>query len=284
MSRQPRPSRSVLRAAGVMALAAALLPAMAYAAEDDPRKGLAPGYLPWSEASSNIDLLDNDPRVAPFDAPPGNFGFVNSDLAFTGDTAVVGNFNGFQFYDISDPTDPTLSGSFVCPGGQGDVSIHGNLLFMSVEQNRARLDCGTSDAEGDVNAERFRGIRIFDITDLNAPRQIAAIQTCRGSHTHTQVPDPRDRNVLYIYNSGTADVRPTAELSSCSGGEPGTNAETALYSIDVIKVPLDNPEAAAIVNRPRIFADRDTGAIAGRSAAARTITPAARSTDLFGRG
>ena len=117
-------------------------------AEDDPRVGLAPGYFPWTEASSNIDHLDNDPRVAPFDAPPGNFGFVNSDLAFTGDNAIVGSFNGFQIYDISDPTNPTLRSSFVCPGGQGDPSVYGDLLFMSVEETRGRIDCGTQGAPG----------------------------------------------------------------------------------------------------------------------------------------
>jgi hypothetical protein len=184
-------------------------------------------------------------------------------MAMSNGRLFVGNFNGFNAYDVTGEGEPKLILSVVCPGGQGDLSIHGNLLFMSVEQNRARLDCGTGGADGDVNTERFRGIRIFDISDISNPRQIAAVQTCRGSHTHTLVPDPADRNVLYIYNSGTSDVRPTAELSICSGGEPGTNAETALYSIDVIKVPLDHPEDAAIVNRPRIFADRDTGAIAG---------------------
>jgi len=152
--------------------------------------------------------------------------------------------------------------SVVCPGGQGDVSVVGNLLFMSVEQNRARLDCGTAAAEGDVNAERFRGIRIFDISDLNAPRQVAAVQTCRGSHTHTLVPDPTDPRSLYIYNSGTADVRKTEELAICTDGQPDQNPETVLFSIDVIKVNLDRPQDAAIVNRPRIFADAN-GRVAG---------------------
>ena len=174
---------------------------------DDPRVGLAPGYFPWTEASSNIELLDNDPRVAPFDAPPGNFGFVNSDLAFTGDHAIVGSFNGFQVYDISDPTDPALASSFVCPGGQGDVSVYGDLLFMSVEETRGRIDCGTQGAPGAVNPERFRGVRIFDISDLDNPVQLPGVQTCRGSHTHTIVTDPDDPANIYIYNSGTAGVR-----------------------------------------------------------------------------
>ncbi|MBB5746217.1 LVIVD repeat-containing protein [Brevundimonas variabilis] len=188
---------------------------------------------------------------------------ANSDMAMSNGRLFVGNFHGFNGYDVSRGGAPELVLSVVCPGGQGDVSVHGNLLFMSVEQNRARLDCGVKDAEGEVNAERFRGVRIFDISDLNAPRQVAAVQTCRGSHTHTLLPSASDPNVLYIYNSATSGVRKTDELSICSDGEPGTNAETALYSIDVIKVPLDAPEQAAIVARPRIFADAETGAIAG---------------------
>jgi hypothetical protein len=153
--------------------------------------------------------------------------------------------------------------SVVCPGGQGDVSVHGNLLFMSVEENRGRLDCGTAGAQGDVNAERFRGVRIFDISDLNNPRQIAAVQTCRGSHTHTLVPHPTDANVHYVYGQGTADVRKSDELGICVDGAPEENPETALFSIDVIKVELDRPQDAAIVNRPRIFADATTGRVAG---------------------
>jgi hypothetical protein len=188
---------------------------------------------------------------------------ANSDLALSNGRLFVGNFNGFNAYDVSGDGAPELVLSVVCPGGQGDVSVHGDLLFMSVEQNRARLDCGVRDAEGEVNAERFRGIRIFDISDLSAPRQVAAVQTCRGSHTHTLVPHPNDPNVLYIYNSATSGVRKSDELAGCRDGEPGENPETALYSIDVIKVPLDAPAQAAIVNRPRIFADRETGEIAG---------------------
>ncbi len=144
-----RPRRRALLVAAV--LVATLAPVSASAAED-PRVGLAPGYFPWTDTSSNIELLDNDPRVAPFDAAPGNFGFVNSDLAFTGKHAIVGSFNGFQVYDVSNPADPVLSGSFVCPGGQGDVSVFGNLLFMSVEETRGRIDCGTQGPTGTVNA------------------------------------------------------------------------------------------------------------------------------------
>ncbi|MBX9574563.1 MAG: hypothetical protein K2X07_02880 [Caulobacteraceae bacterium] len=177
----------------------------------------------------------------------------NTDMAMSNGRLFVGNFNGFNAYDVTG-AEPKLILSVVCPGGQGDLSVHGNLLFMSVEENRGRVDCGTGGAGGAVNAERFRGVRIFDISDLSAPRQVAAVQTCRGSHTHTLVPSSEE-NVLYVYNSGTSGVRRTEELSICSGGAPGRNPDTALFSIDVIKVPLDRPQDAAIVNRPRIFAD-----------------------------
>ena len=190
-------------------------------------------------------------------------GMANTDMAVSDGKLFVGNFNGFNAYDVSGDGPPQLVMSVVCPGGQGDVSVHGDLLFMSVEENRGRLNCGAATTSDDVTAQRFRGVRIFDIGDLNAPRQIAAVQTCRGSHTHTLVPHPTDANVLYVYNSGTSDVRGAAELAICTDGQPDQNPETALYSIDVIKVELDRPQDAAIVNRPRIFADSQTGRVAG---------------------
>lgn len=259
-----------MRAAGVMVLAAALVPAAAYAA-DDPREGLAPGYIPWSEASSNIELLDNDPRAGAFDSDVTGFngiGFANSDLAFSGDNAIVGSFNGFQVYDLSDPADPTLRTSFVCPGGQGDPSVYGDLLFISVEETRGRIDCGTQGAPGTVNPERFRGVRIFDISDIDNPVQLPGVQTCRGSHTHTIVSDPDDPANIYIYNSGTSGVRPAAELAGCENANPNnpapvTSGNPTQWRIDVIKVPLAAPETAAIVSQPRIFTDPATGAFNG---------------------
>jgi hypothetical protein len=196
-------------------------------------------------------------------APPGAGGldFANSDLAFSGTHMVMGNFHGFNFYDIESPRSPRLLASIVCPGGQGDVSIHGNLLFMSVEQTRGRVDCGTQGVSETASKERFRGVRIFDISDIRNPKQVAAVQTCRGSHTHTLV--PKDSQTLYVYGSGTGGVRSGEELQDCSSGDPKENPNTALFSIDVIEVPLSAPERARIVNRPRIFADEKSGAIAG---------------------
>ncbi|HXH04987.1 MAG TPA: hypothetical protein VNI83_00190, partial [Vicinamibacterales bacterium] len=189
--------------------------------------------------------------------------FANSDLAFQDHYVFVGSFHGFNIYDIRDPRHPRLVTSVVCPGGQGDLSVYGHLLFMSVEEPRGRVDCGTQGVQGRVSAERFRGVRIFDISDLTRPRQVAAVQTCRGSHTHTLVVDPDDQENVYIYGSGTSSVRPGEELAGCSRKDPKEDPETSLYSIDVIQVPLAAPERARIVNRPRIFADPQTGAIAG---------------------
>jgi hypothetical protein len=262
---------------------------------NDPRVGLKAGLHDAGEAAKGMEKIASMPKPDGFfdpkepagaptppepapnappppspnpNAPPdprfaNMLGFANSDLAFEGTHVFMGNFNGFNTYDIERPAKPKLSGSVVCPGGQGDMSVHGHLLFMSVEQTRGRIDCGTQGIQTAVSAERFRGVRIFDISDLQKPRQVAAVQTCRGSHTHTLVTDPKDPANIYVYGSGTGGVRSGEELAGCSDGEPGDNPNTALFNIDVIKVPLAHPEQAAIVNRPRIFADEKSGAIAG---------------------
>jgi LVIVD repeat len=276
LSRNPQPSkprrRAILAAAAAAVLAVTLAPA-GVSAEDpdptDPRVGLAPGYFPWTEVQSNIDHVNNDPRAAPFDAPPNNFGFVNSDLALQGDFAFVGSFNGFQVYDISDQDNPVLHSSYVCPGGQGDLSVYGDLLFMSVEETRGRIDCGAQGFPPNtpVSKERFRGVRIFDISDINNPVQLPGVQTCRGSHTHSIVTDPDDPNNLYIYNSGTSGVRSAEELAGCENAaltqSPVTTGNPTQWRIDVIRVPLAAPETAAIVSQPRIFTDPETGAFNG---------------------
>ena len=173
----------------------------------------------------------------------------------------MGNYHGFNVYNVEDASRAELLASVVCPGGQGDLSVRGNLLFMSVQDTRARLDCGMQGVEEPVSSERFRGVRIFDISDLRNPTQVAAVQTCRGSHTHTLVVDPDDNANVYVYASGTGAVRAGEELTGCSDTEG--DPDTALFSIDVIQVPLAAPENARIVNRPRIFADSETGTISG---------------------
>ena len=193
----------------------------------------------------------------------GLLNFGNTDLAFAGDRLFVGSYHGFNTYRVEVPASPQLVTSVVCPGGQGDVSVVGNLLIMSVEQTRGRLDCGLQGVAEPVSDQRFRGIRIFDISDMRMPRQVAAVQTCRGSHTHTVVADPDDEGNVYVYGSGTGAVRSGEELEGCSDESPAENPDTALFRIDVVQVPLASPEDAAIVSRPFVFRDPETGAAAG---------------------
>jgi hypothetical protein len=231
--------------------------------QTDPRVGLKGGLTDAAVAAKGLDLVANLPKPEGFVDPSGehSLNFANSDIAFQGNHVFLGNFSGFNIYDVENTRKPRAVTSIVCPGGQGDVSIYGNLLFMSVEQTRGRIDCGVQGVEAPVSKERFRGVRIFDISDINKPRQVAAVQTCRGSHTHTLVPDQKDKAVIYVYGSGTGGSRQGEELEGCVPDPKDPN--TALFSIDVIKVPLATPEQAAIVNRPRIFADVATGAVSG---------------------
>ena len=262
----------------------------------DPRVGLKPGLHDAGEAARGLEKVaslnkpegffdplmpgggpippEPDPNTPPPppDAAPDPkmalvfanvISFANSDLAFSGSHAFQGNFHGFTTYDVENGRRPKLIASVACPGGQGDVSVRGHLLFMSVEETRGRVDCGTQGITDTTSKERFRGVRIFDISDIAKPRQVAAVQTCRGSHTHTLVTSPGDTDDIYIYGSGTSSVRSADELAGCSGLKPEEDPNTALFSIDVIKVPLAHPEQAAIVNRPRVFADIATGAING---------------------
>ena len=205
--------------------------------------------------------------------------FANSDLAFQGNHLFQGNFYGVSIYDISNPAKASLLTSVVCPGGQNDVSVYKNLLFLSVEMPNGRLDCGTqgfpppppapTPAAGEekkqtpppAQKDRFRGVRIFDITDITKPKQVAAVQTCRGSHTHTLVVDPNDKNNVYVYVSGTSFVRQPEELAGCSGEKPDKDPNTALFRIEVIKVPLAAPQNAKVVSSPRIFMDSRTGVL-----------------------
>jgi hypothetical protein len=292
------------------------------AGSDDPRVGLKAGLYDAGEASFGMQRLISLPKpagfapdlasIAAFDAlptpppppegtppprgpqggPRANYGGTNSDLAFHGTTLFVGNYSGMNFYDISNPAKIKLITSVVCPGGQGDVSVYGHLLFMSVEAANGRLDCGTQGFPTPAGAaptpppaadpaaadaapgprrppppppspDRIKGIRIFDITDVSQPKQVAEVQTCRGSHTHTLVVDPKDKDNIYVYISGSAGVRPSEELAGCSGADPDKDPDTALFTIVVIKVPLAHPERAKVVASPRIFTDPETGNMNG---------------------
>jgi hypothetical protein len=221
-----------------------------------------------------IGVGDTSKIPPPFQLVLAQLAFANSDFAFQGNHLFQGNFYGVNIYDIADPAKAKLLTSMVCPGGQGDVSVYKNLMFMSVEMPNGRLDCGTQAFPAPTagqplaaNKDRFRGVRIFDITDISNPKQVGAVQTCRGSHTHTLVVDPKDKKNVYIYVSGTSFVRPGEEMAGCSGGTPDKDPNTALFRIDVIKVPVAAPQTAQIVSSPRVFMDARTGALAGLSSA-----------------
>ncbi len=246
--------------ASIIALATPAAAQTDSAAARDPRVGLGAGWDNAREALRHMALIAHRPRPANFVNPAdrGDFGFINADMAFKDTLLFVGGYNGVQVWDISSPVSPGLRATVVCPGGQGDVSVHGNLLFMSVEETRARVDCGTNPAVG----TRFQGVRIFDISNVSNPVQVAAVQTCRGSHTHSLLADPDDPNNLYVYVSGTAGVRPAATMAGCAD-DPPTGPNPARWRIEIIKVPLAAPATAAVVGGPRLFTDPATGAING---------------------
>ncbi len=267
---------------------------------DDPRVGLAAGFRDAESAISNLTLLKALPKPAGFFDPanpaglpldkdseddlddadsktelaetgdnagddaekrPSLLDFANTDIAFFDDVMVAGSYHGFNIYDIATPAQPKLVSSVVCPGGQGDITVVDDLLIMSVEQTRARLDCGLEGVAEDISNERFRGLRIFDISNIEVPRQVGAVQTCRGSHTHSVV--AVDDESILVYNSGTAPVRDGEELAGCSDESPWKDESTALFRIDVIEIPINRPSEAKIIKSPAVFADPETGALAG---------------------
>src|SRR5690606_22871174 len=242
---------------------------------DDPRAGLSAGYEDAATATSGVDLLGHFKKSdTPFFDPDnlGSFAVANSDAGFTGDHYIQGNFNGFQIFNISDPANPTLRTSVVCPGGQGDVNIYGDLLFTSVEQSNGRVDCGTEGAgpNNQPNPDRMRGVRIWDISDLDNPEQVATIQLCRGSHTHRLVEDPSDPDHVYIYNNGTSNQRhpdeavhtPEGFVADRCGQTDPTGDNPSMWMIEVIKVPVANPAAAEVVNEARLF-ENEMGEVNG---------------------
>jgi hypothetical protein len=234
----------------------------------DPRVGLKAGWFDAGVAAWNVRLVSNTPPSDSFidRVHPGNFGFINSDISFSGHHVIQGNFSGYQVWDVSDPAHVTLTDAYVCPGSQSDVSVYKNLMFVSSEDTQGRMDCGRGGVQDTVSHDRIRGIRVFDITDIAHPRYLANVQTCRGSHTHTVVNDLRDSSNIYIYISGSAPVRSPNELAGCSSASPDNDPNTALFRIEVIKVPVAHPEQAAIVNSPRIFQDLTQAASHGESA------------------
>lgn len=227
----------------------------------DPKN---PIERPAAPKESEEDADENDPLLeseADTQRSP-LLSFINTDIAFEGDVMVVGSYHGFNIYRLDDNGLPGLVSSVVCPGGQGDVSVVGDLLIMSVEQTRGRVDCGLEGINVDVSKERFRGIRIFDISDLARPVQVGAVQTCRGSHTHSVVAGPGEDGKIIVYNSGISTVRDEEELAGCVDESPG-DYRTALFRIDVIEIPVNDPSKSRIVSSPTVFADAETGALAG---------------------
>ena len=215
----------------------------------DPRVGLSAGLFDAGETIWNLNLLSATP------SPEDFIGSWNTDLAFKDNYAIQGSYNGFVVWDITNPSSPEVVVDFLCPASQSDVSVYENLLFVSGEGLGGRLDCGTEGVPTAVSEDRLRGIRIFDISDIQNPDYIANVQTCRGSHTHSVLVDPNDDENIFIYVSGSAPVRPEEELPGCSSALPEDDPDSALFRIEVIQVPLANPELSAIVTSPRIFDD-----------------------------
>ena len=257
---------------------------------NDPRSGLAHGLYTADEAILNLELITSLRKPTGFFDPTNPEGrgsedltednegkttaeisrslrspmlsFSNTDMAFRDDLLVAGSYHGFNMYKIDSGGIPNLISSVVCPGGQGDVSIVGDILIMSVEENRSRIDCGLEGVSRDASPERFRGIRIFDISDLERPKQVGAVQTCRGSHTHSVVEGPTVDGKIIVYNSGTGRVRDDEEMEECVGNIAG-DQRTALFRIDVIEIPISDPSKSRIVSSPAVFADPETGSLAG---------------------
>jgi hypothetical protein len=234
--------------------------------QNDARVGLSAGLFDAAVATSGVRVVSSTR------SPEGFLGITNSDLAFTGNYAVQGNYNGPVIWDISNPAAPVVAAAVVCPASQNDVSVYGNLLFLSAEAFNGRTDCGTQAPTGQSNPVRFRGVRVFDISDIKNPKLVAGVQTCRGSHTHTVVENPRDPANVYIYVSGSAPVRPNSELEGCIAEAPSTNPNSSLMKIEIIRVPLANPAAAAIVNRASIFTGLTNPPSHGETAADRLVS------------
>ncbi|PYP93944.1 MAG: hypothetical protein DMD34_10420, partial [Gemmatimonadetes bacterium] len=199
----------------------------------DPRVGLRAGWMDAGQAAWNLKLVSTTPPSEQFINPstPGDFRLINSDISVVGPYVIQGNFSGYQVWDISNPSHPTLHTAYVCPGSQSDVSVYRRLMFVSGESLNGRTDCGTQGVEDSVSHDRLRGIRIFDITDIAHPKTLANVQTCRGSHTHTVVTSPADTANVYIYVSGSAPVRSPNELAGCSGADLDQDSSSALFRI-----------------------------------------------------
>ena len=171
-------------------------------------------------------LVSFSRKPAEFDSVRG-LTFINSDIAFRDHYAYQGNFAGFTIWDVKNPAKPEMVAVVPCITSQGDPSIIGHLLFVSAEGGGNRNDC----AKGGVQdpKDHMAGVRIYDVSNPKAPKLVKNVQTCKGSHTHTVIPSPTDKGVVYIYVSGNQGARPETELAGCNNGtDPADANELAL--------------------------------------------------------
>ncbi|MFI5759164.1 LVIVD repeat-containing protein [Streptomyces sp. NPDC051569] len=181
--------------------------------------------------SANIKHLANVPK----DALAG----TNSDLAFQGKYAFAGNYDGFRIFDLSNPKAPKTVAQVLCPGSQNDITVSGDLLFLSTDSSRSDNSC-SSVSQPATEKSSWEGMKIFDISDKKNPKYVAAVETACGSHTHTLVPERKD---VYIYVSSYS---PSASFPDCQPPHDG---------ISIIKVPRKAPQQAAVVDFPVLFPD-----------------------------
>ena len=253
------------------------LQAQTYPTGNDPRNGLKPGMYDAGTAAQGMRLVSFSRKPAEFDSVRG-LTFINSDVAFRDHYVYQGNFAGFTIWDVKNPDKPEMVAVVPCITSQGDPSIVGNLLFISAEGGGNRNDC----AKGGVKdpSEHMSGIRIYDVSNPRAPKLVKNVQTCKGSHTHTVIPSPTDKGVVYLYVSGNQGARPATELAGCNNGTDPADVNNSLYRLDVIKVPLAHPEKAEVVTGVRIF----TGLEPAPTSSARREAQANRGTRGGGRG
>jgi len=242
----------------ILLLATTVVPKMVsaqtYPSNKDPRSTLKPGRFDAGIAISGMKQVSFVKKPAVFDSAAG-LKFINSDMAFGTHYVYQANFAGFTIWDITDPANPVMASVTKCITSQGDPTIVGNLLFLSAEGAANRNDCGDGGVQDPK--DHMAGVRIFDVSNPKAPKLVKNVQTCKGSHTHTLVPSPKDPRIIYLYVSGQQAARPETELAGCKNGTDPADPTNSLFQLDIIKVPLDHPEQAEVIPGARIFTGLD---------------------------
>jgi hypothetical protein len=252
-------------------IAASALQAQSYPPPKDPRNGLKPGKNNEAEtAASGMKLVSFTPKPIEFDSV-SQLTFINSDMAFKGNYVYQGNFSGFMIWDVSNPAKPVNVATVPCVTSQGDPSIYGNLLFISAEGAGNRNDCAKGGVDSLHPQDHMRGVRIYDVSDPRHPKLVKNVQTCKGSHTHTIVPSPTDKGVIYLYVSGQQGTRPDAEMKGCINGTDAADTLNSMFRLDVIKVPLANPSKRWRRNPP--LAPRAAAVVVGAAVAEPALIP-----------